>query len=556
MSYLEGMPRRTDLVFIAAGPVLAVSLLAVNAVAGRAVVEAVYDGRTPVDLLNDIITGQSVYPVDYHLHKARDLVHRLAWLLGAAGPLAAAYVASARRRPDSALAQPLVGGMLLSTALLCGLYLLHLPLLKVLPGWFWPLHDKPLPLVWLVLPLAAGSWYVIRAVTGAPEHRRRNLLLLIVWGACLQHGFVWLEGDGFAHLKQRLTDTGHAAFARTAVEQPSIWQVVTRYEELLATEAPDAYFHATKPPGLQVFLMGAERLSHALPGEGVDRLANLAAVLFPVLAFACLLPLFGLLRLGTPDQEDVVAGLLYLFVPSVALINLHADQYLYPLLGVTCLYLYGRALIRGELVAAALAGLGYCLSLWFSFALLALLPAIPVLAWTTGRTSAWPSAARTIGVAAVGCLAGYQLLLWGTDYDALARWTQAMAAHESAKVPQWGVVERFYYAGLNLVEFALWCGPPLALLCAADLCRTLSRVATGSRDLEEGLVMSLAAILLGLVVVGGTAGETARLWIFLVPLATISAARTLRRMAPGSLPWVVGLQFVLIVVMKARQDFF
>ena len=99
MSYLEGMPR-TDLVLIAAGPVLAVSLLAVNAVAGRAVVEAVYDGRMPVDLLNDIITGQSVYPVDYHLHRARDLVHRLAWLLGAAGPLAAAYVASARRRPD------------------------------------------------------------------------------------------------------------------------------------------------------------------------------------------------------------------------------------------------------------------------------------------------------------------------------------------------------------------------------------------------------------------------------------------------------------------------
>ena len=36
------MSRRTDLVLIAAGPVLAVSLLAVNAVAGRAVVEAVY----------------------------------------------------------------------------------------------------------------------------------------------------------------------------------------------------------------------------------------------------------------------------------------------------------------------------------------------------------------------------------------------------------------------------------------------------------------------------------------------------------------------------------
>jgi hypothetical protein len=69
-------------------------------------------------------------------------------------------------------------------------------------------------------------------------------------------------------------------------------------------------------------------------------------------------------------------------------------------------------------------------------------------------------------------------------------------------------------------------------------------------------VLSLAAILLGLAVVGGTAGETACLWIFLVPLVTISAARTLRRMAPGTLPWVVGLQLALIITMKARQDFF
>lgn len=550
------MLRRSDLVLIAAGPVLAVSLLGVNAIAGRALVEAVYDGRTPVDLLNDIITGQSVHPVEFHLHRARELVHRLAWLLGVAGPVAAVYVASVRRWPASALAQPLMGGMLLSTAALCGLYLLRVPLLKVLPGWFWPLHDKPLPLGWLALPLAAGSWSVIRAVTEAPGRRHRNLLLLILWGACLQHGLVWLEGDGFAHLKQRMTDTGHAVFARTAVDQPSIWQVVTRYEELLVTEAPDAYFHATKPPGLQVFLMGAERLSRAWPGEGVDRLASLAALLFPVLACVCLVPLFGLLRLGAPDKDNVVAGLLYLFVPSVALINLHADQYLYPLLGVTCLYLYGRALIRREVMVAALAGLCYCLSLWFSFALLALLPAIPVLAWATARGSGWQPAVRTVSVAAVGCLAGYQLLLWGTDYDALQRWTQALAAHEAAKVARWGVAERCYWAGLNLVEFALWCGPPLALLCAADLRRTLSRVVAGSRDLEEGLVLSLAAILLGLAVVGGTAGETARLWIFLVPLVTISAARTLRRMAPGSLPWVVGLQLALIIAMKARQDFF
>jgi hypothetical protein len=262
------MLRRSDLVLIAAGPVLAVSLLGVNALAGRALVEAVYAGRAPVDLLNDIITGQSVHAVEFHLHRARDLVHRMVWLLVVAGPLAAVYVASARRWPASPLAQPLMGGMLLSTAALCGLYLLRVPLLKVLPGWFWPLHDKPLPLVWLALPLAAGSWFVIRAVTEAPGRRHRNLLLLILWGACLQHGLVWLEGDGFAHLKQRMTDTGHAVFARTAVDQPSIWQVVTRYEELLVSEAPNAYFHANQATGAAGLPHGCRTALARVAGEG------------------------------------------------------------------------------------------------------------------------------------------------------------------------------------------------------------------------------------------------------------------------------------------------
>ena len=76
---LRACPAEPTSSLIVAGPVLAVSLLAVNAVAGRAVVEAVYDGRTPVDLLNDIITGQSVYPVDYHLHRASCTGWRGCW---------------------------------------------------------------------------------------------------------------------------------------------------------------------------------------------------------------------------------------------------------------------------------------------------------------------------------------------------------------------------------------------------------------------------------------------------------------------------------------------
>ncbi len=555
LPYLGNMMRRSDLVLVATGPLLATILWALHALAGRAIIEAVYGGQTPFDLLNGVINGQAMHPVDYHLHKARELVRGLVWLASAAGPMVAVYLASVRRWPHSVVAQPLLGGALLSTVLLCSLYLLRLPLLKLFPGWFWPLHDKPLPLAWLALPLVAGGWLLLRVVRSAPGRRRRNLMLLIFWCVCLQQGFVWFEGHGFTHMKQRLTDTGHAIFAHTAVDQPSIWQVMTRYDELLVSETAAGYFHATKPPGLQVFVMSVERLAHVLPGAGVDRLAAFAALLFPLLACACLLPLHGLMRLVAPDAEEAIPALLYVMVPSFVLINLHADQYLYPLLGTCCLYLYTRALLRQELGTAVLAGLMFCLSLWISFALLALAPVVPVLAWVAARRSGWRSVGRSVAVAGGGCLLGFLLFLWGTDYDALQRWRLAMAAHEAAKIAQWGLAERVYFAVLNLVEFGLWCGPAMVLLVVADIGQTLKRLRTGDIDLEQGLVLSLAVILMGLSIAGGSAGETARLWLFLLPLVAVAGARTLRRMAPGSVVWIVALQFVLSLVMKARQDF-
>jgi hypothetical protein len=555
LSYLDNMPRRTEVILILLGPLSALILWVIYAMSAETVIRAVYDGRTPLALLNEVISGQSIHPVEYHLQKATDLVVGLAWLLSAAGVLTGLYVASVRRWPTSVIAQPVMGGILLSTASLCALYLLRLPLLKVFPGWFWPLHDKALPSLWLILPLAAGSWLIVRTVRNAPERRHRNLLLLILLGMGLQYGIVCLEGDGFQRLQERLTDTGHAVFVETAITQPSIWRVITDYD-LLLEDLQSVYFHATKPPGLQVFLMVIERLARPLAGSAVDRVGVLGSLLFPFLACACLIPLLALLRRGRPKGDEDVSGMLYVFVPSIVLINLHADQYLYPLLGTSCLYFYVSALGQRHWLWALVAGAFFFVSLWFSFALLALLPAVPLLTYVAARSAGWRSSARTLGIASVGFTCAYLLFLWGLEYDTLTRWSQAIAAHAAAKGAQWGLAERAYYAGLNLVEFSLWCGPPLAVLCGSDLYRSLRQMADGNPDVEDGLVWSLAAILLALIVVGGTAGETARLWIFLLPLVTVSAARSLRHLAPGSLQWVIGLQLALTVVMKARQDFF
>ncbi len=87
------------------------------------------------------------------------------------------------------------------------------------------------------------------------------------------------------------------------------------------------------------------------------------------------------------------------------LINLHAEQFLYPLLATSCLWLFGRSLRpfdaqRTRDVEAILAGIGLFVGLWFSFSLLALLPAAPLMAWCSRRESGSSRAARSLGLAA------------------------------------------------------------------------------------------------------------------------------------------------------------
>ena len=98
---------------------------------------------------------------------------------------------------------------------------------------------------------------------------------------------------------------------------------------------------------------------------------------------------------------------------------------------------------------------------------------------------------------------------------------------------------RSYFALLNLIEFTLWCGIPLSLLAAADLWRSLRNWRVWDEGL--GLSLSLLFILLVLGMVGKTAAESGRLWLFLVPLVLFSAARHfsphLRQAGRVGQPW-------------------
>ena len=204
---------------------------------------------------------------------------------------------------------------------------------------------------------------------------------------------------------------------------------------------------------------------------------------------------------------------------------------------------------------------GVCLyaGLYFSFGLIALAVAAAALillfahtrqAWRAGRDGRGPR-----------CSSGPPSRTWRSGSGSgTTRWPSSafgMAAHQAFKFPQWGFGHTLYFGALNLVEFALWCGPALALLCAAQLyrsCRSWAADGPGGpagagpgRHPGRAWFSSVAP-----------AAETARLWLFLLPrLSPAPAPGSSVKSPPAAAPgFLLMLQLVTVLVVKKFQDLF
>ena len=525
---------------------------------GHDLVRSLYRGEWP--WLSHLVKRRGEHPVEYYLEVADRaacglllwsvLVFLLYWALRELGG----------RRPASLLGDPRWRRLTTVTAAVWLLFLLRIPLLQGLPWWFWSLADKPLPLWWLFASLALGSAGVCFAVSSRPHRHLPNLLLLVVLCYTLQLGFGLMEGRGLQSLSDRLTGSGgHARLARAGTE----WtpgHLLRNYPSMVANQELAHFPHATRPPGPVIAFALLDQVARYLPVAGKSRqdaAARLAALLFPLVASLTLFPLWGLCRLAIPGEREAwMPLLLYVSAPSLLLMVLHLDQCLFPLIGTTFLYLLARALTANRLLPAFAAGVCLFAGMYFSFGLIALGAASTALILLFARTrQAW----RQAGTAAAALLAGAALVhlaMWfALGYDALAQFRFGMAAHQAFKFPQWGFGHTLYFGALNLVEFALWCGPALALLCAAQLYRACRNWPPGT--VADLLVLALAVALAGLVLFGRTAAETARLWLFLLPLVAIAGARYLGETTPGrGAGLILALQLVTVLVLKKFQDLF
>jgi hypothetical protein len=447
----------------------------------------------------------------------------------------------------------------------------RLPLLDGLPGWFYELRPKSI-----------GPWYLIVGLAAIPAigwlvwQRLRNrrflgVCLLAVLGFAFQQGFAWSEGDGIDGMRRSIVTSGHAEFASIAVQQPSLWDVLTDYEDKLRRDELGS-FARSKPPGTLLVYMATERLARPLardqtPESRLQATRNLASVAWPLICYLALLPLFLVLRHLLGEDAAFVACLFYLVVPSVTLMTLHTDQFLFPVLLMTTVWMAVEAQRRHSWAWAVATGAALYLSAFFTFALLLAVPIAAAFAVAIERQADRPMAgdragplAKTACGAAIGFGALAVLFAVGLHYDLVTRLRESNLHHAQWRNWEGGASETFHYAWLDYLEFAVWLGVPITLLSLAGIRRA---VLSGIKGDYGKLVLPAFALLVAFLYLGffgKTKSEAARLWLPLVPLCCGLAAAELHDRDPSRLgaaaAAVLALQWLTVWLTKASQDFF
>ena len=160
---------------------------------------------------------------------------------------------------------------------------------------------------------------------------------------------------------------------------------------------------------------------------------------------------------------------------------------------------------------------------------------------------------------AAGLLTAFLLFRLVLHYDVLLRYTTAMANHRRAKEYTPGLEQWWHAFLLNHAELLTWNGFPFILLALAQMVRSLiaciQRKAAPLDELAAAFFLTYGALNL----FGQTNGEVQRLWLFMVPLIAILAARETFRLTRANfsgLSLLFLLQWGTAWLLFTFQDFY
>jgi len=301
---------------------------------------------------------------------------------------------------------------------------------------------------------------------------------------------------------------------------PYIKNGLAPFLDNFASLVPELPVHvAGHPPGMMVLI---DWLGITTP-QGLAALTIVAgAVAAPIL--------YKLGRELFEERTARVAALLFVFVPTSLLYGATSADALFATAGLlAALLLLSRK--RYLVVAGAIA---LALASFLSYALLAAGGWAGLVRW---RRDGFKSMLRTAVLCAAVLIAFYGLLAWTTGFNVLA----AIEATD----------HRYHDGIANVRPYFFWLfGSPAAFLIMLGPVAWFAARSLGSR---ETTAVALTAVIIFTSVLGYTKAETERIWMFLVPLACLAAARALPDRAVKPVLIALAAQaFVIQLVFDTR----
>ena len=380
--------------------------------------------------------------------------------------------------------------------------------------WHWVRHDSPLAVAvaFGVAALPALLSQVIRE--RSPERRYLIVGLLSLTAVALPLTATGLHRGRSSTdwIKLVMTDPSVTGFMTSAQEIVDFEQRRPDVNWLRAYDKIMPYFplHArTKPAGLVI----AHYLIYRAAGVTGTMIAAVVVALLCVAALPAV-TIAALRAIGFEGAIPTDAATLLVLAPSITLFSPLPDT-AYPLLTLTAIACWWRAVMRSDLLAAGLAALVIFAASLISYPLMGI--GIPLFLMTVVRPPR--SVIGPVAVAAAVFFGAYALLAITTHYPAAATFESALSAQK------WLLsrLRRPYPQSIpfDVIDFCLglgWVIPALAVMGVAASRRLHLPLITRTL-LIGGLLTPVAIAVMGLM-----QAENARVWIFLMPLAAAPAA--------------------------------
>ena len=458
-------------------------------------------------------------------------------------------------------------GIIEATILSWSLLIFKIPIIESLPYWFWKPDITPLPMWWLIIPIIILSFLTINYVLKHPNKTGVNISMLILLGWAVQILFSQMPGLGMYGITSRMTQTDHSLFAREAIEQSSPAHITTDYYKMIEDGEISALPHSTKPPGQLLFYMLTKCNAELFPiltskYEPIQQIAIFSSFIYPLLTYLALIPLFYISKLLLPTNQRFIPLILYIFLPNVTLMTLHLDQCLYPLLFMTplCLFLHGTTKQNPHLIffSGILAYTGIFVT--FSLVPILVLPCIYAAIAVFQDKSKLRLFTTTLALYFIGFACAYILMILISGYNAAGGYAHAMTCHQAVKISHWTLHKTIYIGFLDILEFTIWTGAPVTLLCITGLFLPMKIKTNENKIPWRPLAVSLFAIIMLMAFAGKTAAETGRLWIFILPLVCLSACHAscwlFKKHKTSAVLSIAALQLFSTFLTKLYQDFF